>query len=512
MNEQWVELAERLTPALHETKAAPKRLVEVAADADAFQGWRMEPAWDVEELRNKTFGKGESFTLDFGDHCVGYVSFAVDSAGSPQDAPLKLKLTFGEMPCEIGENFADYDGWLSSSWLQEETMYIDVLPAIVRMPRRYSFRYLKVEVVDASRKYTATFSDFVCVSVSSADRSAVPPLPADVPDDLRTMDRIALKTLEDCMQTVYEDGPKRDRRLWIGDLRLQAQANYVTFGDRDLARRCLYLFAGMPLPNGAVSACVFETPKPHADDIHLYDYSLFFAACLHDYYEATKDRETLEELWPVALRQLRIGVERLDARGVVKDDPSWWCFIDWVEGLNKQAPAQAVLIYNLRRGLKLAELVGAPEAGRIAEQLQRALDAALAHLWDARLGAFVSGEERQVSWASQVWMALAEALPREETAALFDRLHAAPPAVGMNTPYMYHHYVEALFLCGRTEKAWEEVRAYWGEMVRDGADTFWEAYNPNDKKFSPYGSNVINSYCHAWSCTPTYFVRTYWGN
>lgn len=29
----------------------------------------------------------------------------------------------------------------------------------------------------------------------------------------------------DCMQSVFEDGPKRDRRLWLGDLRLQALAS-----------------------------------------------------------------------------------------------------------------------------------------------------------------------------------------------------------------------------------------------------------------------------------------------
>jgi alpha-L-rhamnosidase len=46
-------------------------------------------------------------------------------------------------------------------------------------------------------------------------------------------------------------------------------------------------------------------------------------------------------------------------------------------------------------------------------------------------------------------------------------------------------------------------------MISDGADTFWELYNPDDKKLSPYGSNLINSYCHAWSCTPTYFIRKY---
>ncbi len=51
------------------------------------------------------------------------------------------------------------------------------------------------------------------------------------------------------------------------------------------------------------------------------------------------------------------------------------------------------------------------------------------------------------------------------------------------------------------------MRADWGEMVKDGADTFWEVYNPADKRLSPYGSNMINSYCHAWSCTTSYFIR-----
>jgi hypothetical protein len=26
---------------------------------------------------------------------------------------------------------------------------------------------------------------------------------------------------------------------------------------------------------------------------------------------------------------------------------------------------------------------------------------------------------------------------------------------------------------------------------------------------SPYGDIHVNSYCHAWSCTPSYFFRTY---
>src|SRR5690606_16148080 len=92
---------------------------------------------------------------------------------------------------------------------------------------------------------------------------------------------------------------------------------------------------------------------------------------------------------------------------------------------------------------------------------------------------------------------------------LMDRLFRESPAIKLSTPYMYHHLIEALITCGQKEKALEQMRTYWGGMMEDGADTFWELYNPTDKKLSPYGSNLINSYCHAWSCTPAYFIRKY---
>lgn len=46
-------------------------------------------------------------------------------------------------------------------------------------------------------------------------------------------------------------------------------------------------------------------------------------------------------------------------------------------------------------------------------------------------------------------------------------------------------------------------------MVQKGADTFWEVYDPNNEFLSPYNFYQVNSYCHAWSCTPVYFVRKY---
>ena len=128
--------------------------------------------------------------------------------------------------------------------------------------------------------------------------------------------------------------------------------------------------------------------------------------------------------------------------------------------------------------------------------------------WDEERGCFVSGAARQVSRASQIWMVLGGVLPAREAAALFSRMEQAD-ALDMVTPYLYHHYVQALLEIGERGKALSVLERYWGGMVRLGADTFWELYNPENPDESPYGGTIVNSYCHAWSCGPAYFLRRY---
>jgi alpha-L-rhamnosidase len=507
-NELFIEQAEQLKPQLLETIVKPSSIVEIKADTEVIHGWRSEVVAPASKLADNEYGKNDSFILDFGDHQVGYLTMNIRPAGSPPDAPLKLKLTIGEMPVEMAEPFENYDGWLSSSWLQEETIFVDVLPAVISLPRRYSFRYVKFNVIDTSPKYRVVFENVECRAVSSANINTVQNIShQDV--ELQRMDEISVKTLADCMQDVFEDGPKRDRRLWLGDLRLQALANYETFGNNDLVKRCLYLFAGVPDDKGKVPANVFVAPQLIADDTYLFDYSLFFTATLHDYYFATSDLETLKELWPTAYRQVELALERLDENNILKDTPDWWSFIDWQEGLNKQTPSQAVLIYTMKQAIRLAEELNVIEKDLLKVRLAEIVEAAKTNLWDEKKQFFISGSDHQVSWASQIWMVLAGVLTKEENKKLMKRLLNKQPAVGIATPYMYHHLIEALLVSGEKEQAIAEMKTYWGGMIRDGADTFWELYDPNNKDFSPYGSHLINSYCHAWSCTPTYLIRKY---
>ncbi len=518
---EFVKKAEELKPALSSVLVRPAGLVRITERPQKQDGgvpdripfreadFAAEPAESIDALSRKTFGKGDSVCLDFGGHQVGYVSFRVEAVGSPQDAPAYLQIKLGEIPYEMGRDFAGYHGNISRSWLQEEFLHIDVLPAVIRLPRRYAFRYLEFRVLDTSPKYRVIFRDIQCESVTSADSGRVPPLKTADPE-LILIDRVSRKTMESCMQLVFEDGPKRDRRLWLGDLRLQALTNYYTFRNYDLVRRCLYLFAGLTQNEGRAGACLFLDPKPQVDDTALFDFSLMFVSCLYDYYEATGDRETLRELFPTARRQLELSMRELDEDGVVRDKETWWCFLDWGEGLNKQAGAQAVLIYALKQARQMALWL---EDGKIADLYSRQADfvteGALSRLWDAKAGFFISGEKRQRSWASQVWFVLAGVFDREKNRQLLTRLIQEDLPVKMATPYMYHYYVEALMENGLTDLAVETIRSYWGGMAREGADTFYEVYDPENRFASPYGDRLINSFCHAWSGTPAYFIRKY---
>jgi hypothetical protein len=105
-------------------------------------------------------------------------------------------------------------------------------------------------------------------------------------------------------------------------------------------------------------------------------------------------------------------------------------------------------------------------------------------------------------------MAIAGVSSRAEGAAALRTAIADPNAVRPVTPYLYHYVVEGLLAAGLPKDARAMLEKYWGGMVEAGADTFWEVYDPMQPLSSPYGDIHINSFCHAWSCTPSYFLRS----
>ena len=457
----------------------------------------------------KCLHEGDFEVYDFGEHLTGRLSISFTYEGHHPDAPALLRIRFAENENEFGEDTSSYRGWISPSWIQTEVVHVDRIPGIFRLQRRYAFRFVRIEVLALSTRFGLKVRALTAVRETSADESKLLPLrtellPAGEKEPLSGIDSAACRTLRECMQEVFEDGPKRDRRLWLGDLRLQALTNYVTYRNNDLVKRCLYLFAGTAFRDGRLASNVFIEPRIEADDSYMFDYAMLFVKALQDYVNETGDSDCLRELWPAARDQILSAEQYFEEDGLIHaPEERVWCFLDWNLELDKETGALGVWLYCAEAALDLAQrLEDHTFAEEIREKIRIRRDAARTLLRTAD-GSFASGPKKQISMASQIWAILGGI---SDDPGILKRAEQSG-ALKIVSPYLFHYYIEALVKTGKKREALDAMLKYWGGMIREGADTFWELYDPEDPDASPYGGTVVNSYCHAWSCTPAYFIR-----
>lgn len=510
--ENWLKKAEELKPALNETMEKPLGYVSLIQDSSAYQGWKTVSVKSIDTLHEASFDS--PVILDFGEHITGFFSFTIAPSKGLPEAPVRLKFTFTEMPASLAVPFDPYPGALSRAWLQDEIVTAIVMPATITIPRRVAFRYVKIEKTGSCSFCDFSLYDLQCRATTSAKNYPLP-LDKNTSPLLKKIDEVGLATLKECMQTVYEDGPKRDRRLWIGDLYLQSLSNDYSFKNYNLAKRCLYLLAALSNKDGFLNSNILDEPFPHPhDDPFLFDYALLYSAVLKDYFVATKDTVTALELWPVAKKQFECVQKYMLPSGMFDDKAAvkngWWLFVDWNDKLDKQAPEQGIIIYTMKQAAALATMLGkSKDATELSNQIKIMTDAAHKYSFDKKQGVFVSGADKQISFASQAWMVLSGVATKAESQKVLLNVLQNTEAIKPGTPYLYHYFIEALIQAGLNNEAKNILVNYWGGMVKKGADTFWEVYDQENDFISPYNFFPVNSYCHAWSCTPVYFIRKY---
>lgn len=501
----FLEKADSNMPEMSQGIQSSDQIVEMFADENAYLGVGVKSLG----TNKQGFVTGDKFILDFGQHYVGTLSFAVSHVKYYLDAPVRLKLKFGEVPYEIYSDFESYHGGLSSSWLCEEIINID-FPGNYHLPRRYAFRYLQVEVIKTPNPVKLT--DFAIHWSTGADETRFHKLPENTDPLLIKIDNVGARTLAECMQEVYEDGPKRDRRLWSGDLRLQALTDTCLYRNDKMAKRCLYLFAACQKDGQYLPGCLFYKPKLHFDEGNgITDYALLWAVTLCDYYKAYKDPDTVLDLYPVAKKQLELAQSLHDKNGIITFLSGWNSFIDWAANLKTTTAVEGVYLYTLEKMAELADAIGeTKDAVKYRSLLHKTRQDAYQHLYDTPKEVFCNAyDEHQLSVQAQVWMILGGVIAGNEAQKLLKHCLSNPDFLQPVTPYMHHYVVEAMIKIGMMDEALTHIKEYWGGMVKAGADTFWEVYVPGQPELSPYNDALINSWCHAWSCSPSYFIRTY---
>jgi alpha-L-rhamnosidase len=82
----------------------------------------------------------------------------------------------------------------------------------------------------------------------------------------------------------------------------------------------------------------------------------------------------------------------------------------------------------------------------------------------------------------------------------------------ITTPYMRFYELEALCALGEQPHVLKEIKAYWGGMLKLGATSFWEEFDPAKKgseHLAMYGRPYGKSLCHAWGASPIYLLGKY---
>lgn len=498
---RWRKEADRLRSELQHKTEMPRRFCKVVWDSSKCQNVDVRTIASADELPSRTWKTGDSFILDFGEHHVGFLSFDMHVENDYCDSPTTLRILAAELPYELVYDASKFHGTLSRGWIQEECFKVDELPATVKLPRRYAFRYLLVQVVACPAKIV--FDRIECDTISSRNYLVPPPAGLDELDS--SIWTAACRTLRDCMQISLEDGPKRDRRLWLGDLFLEAKTNAVTYKNWGIVEHCAYLLAANSNGKGMVAGCAFENPNI-VNLCYLPDYAMIFPALLVEHTARAGDA-LARELYGLALHQVRLCRTLFDENGRIIPSNEFWFFIDHEPTLDKNTPEACVLLFAFDNVARLAEMFGKNDDAAWCRQEYAALAKTLReNAWDAEKGVLVSGDSRQVSEASQCWGVLSGLLTPAEGLHAIEQALSLPDAVHAHTPFLKHFVLEAIWKCGGHETVRKMIRDYWGRMIALGADTFWEAYRADDNDISPYKDPFLSSACHAWSCTPCIFM------
>ena len=504
LKNSYLNEAKKLLPELTHQTSYPVSSIKIEKDVQIWLSWKAIIVSSVNELTKVNLIKGDTLILDFGRNIVGYLN-------GNSTLPAKIKIEPAEVLAELGDSWDQFNTIFDNGYKPTRSWFPDILDinSKWRLNKRLTFRYVRIVILDAPSGFQ--LSGLNCDEVSSVPFSKIKPLIGFSPK-MQQIDLAAQYTLRNCIQEVFEDGPKRDQRLWLGDLRLQALLDALTFKSDSIVKRCILLFAGTQRGDGFIAPCVYNTSmgrNPSIGNEMIPDYAMLFGSTLLNYAKSSNDLKLAKALYPVACQQVDLVCSKWLSTGNYLEIPNnIWMLIDWSKELDRQAAEQATLIYAINTLSELANMIGLPKDATKWDELNKKLKvAAVEKYFDKQKGLFVSGPQHQVSWATQIWMVLAGVIDKKEGTRILKNMEADVSAIKPGCPYLVHHLVEAYLVCNMDKKAYQLIESYWGGMIDKGATTFWEIYDPTDAYKSPYNNHLFNSYCHAWSCTPSWFLR-----
>lgn len=128
-----------------------------------------------------------------------------------------------------------------------------------------------------------------------------------------------------------------------------------------------------------------------------------------------------------------------------------WDFIDW-RSFHNVAAFAGVCIFGLWKLVEIAGIPGIPGKGKALAEFQKEAELLSRFLqkdhFDKTKGLFFNGPDREISYASQFWAILADAVSPDEAREILSCLEQCQEAFEPISPYLHHHLLDACRYAG----------------------------------------------------------------
>ena len=326
-------------------------------------------------------------------------------------------------------------------------------------------------------------------------------------EEINKIWEVGAYTMDLTTREFFMDGIKRDRWTWSGDAIQSYLMNYYLRFDTECVKRTIRQLRGK------------DPVTAHVNTI--MDYTFYWFKSILDYYEYTGDVDFIREMWPRMVTLMDYVEGRLDANGMAEGQTDDWIFVDWVDfPMHKRGILcfeQILLMKAMETMAVCAKLLGINKSDyRVkSEELRNKIKQTF---WSYEQKAYFHAIEegqmnRQITKFPNMFAILYGLAYEEERQEIMRSVMLNPNVDPITTPYMRFYELETLCLMGHHTEVLQEMRDYWGGMLREGATSFWEKYVPSEtgiQHLAMYGRPYGKSLCHAWGASPVYLLGKYY--
>ena len=330
-------------------------------------------------------------------------------------------------------------------------------------------------------------------------------------DELNRIWQVSARTLDLTTREFFCDGIKRDRWTWGGDAIQSYLMNYYLRFDLACVKRTIRQLRGK------------DPVTAHVNTI--MDYTFYWFKSIEDYYLYTADLDFVREMWPRMVSLMDYVLGRTNADGLAEGQPDDWIFVDWTDfPMHKRGTLafEQILFWKALETMTLfARLLPSGSAATDLKDyavLTNALrEKTKALFWSSPRKAFLHALEDgrlndQITKFPNIFAIIYDFADDDEKPLIAQSVLLNPDVPAITTPYMRFYELEALCQMGLQDHVLGEMKAYWGGMLRLGATTFWEKYNPEEQgrqHLAMYGRPYGKSLCHSWGASPIYIIGRY---